>query len=68
MTHRCMEVPLTGLYHHLVSWRLQKFIHYSDSERAEMKRAVLSKDGISGLVTKTITAETLSDILSCRDY
>lgn len=68
VTHRCMKVPLAGLYHHLFIWRLQVFIHYSSSKRAEIKWAVLSKDAISGLVTKTIKAEALSDILSCHDY
>lgn len=65
VTHRYMEVPLTGLNYHLFIWRLQIFIHYSASK---IKWAVLSEDGISGLVTKTVKAETLSDILSCYDY
>lgn len=62
-----IQVPLTGLYHHLHNWRFQIAIHYSASKGAEIKWAVLSEDGISGLVTKT-KAEMLPDIFSCHDY
>lgn len=68
VTHRCMKAPLTGLYHDLFVWRLQILILYSVSKGTEINWAVLSKDGISGLVTKTTKAEVISDILSCHDY
>jgi len=63
-----MKVPLTYIYHQLFIRRLQIFIHYSASKRAEIKQAVLPKEGISDLVTKIIKTEMLSDILSCQDY